>query len=84
MSCFLLDLTVFMCIHIKRQKENESKEISVIIIHNTTLVTLSHDDDYGIINDAALVINGKYIEWVGAYQDCPFLSDENRQINYNI
>jgi imidazolonepropionase len=48
----------------------------VIIIHNTTLVTLSHDDDYGIINDAALVINGKYIEWVGAYQDCPFLSDE--------
>lgn len=49
----------------------------MIIIHNTTLVTLSQDDDYGIINDAALAINGPHIEWVGAYQDCPFLSDEN-------
>jgi imidazolonepropionase len=77
MSGFLLDLTIFMCIHIKRGKEIESKEISVIIIHNATLVTLSHDDDYGIITDAALAINGPFIEWVGAYQDCPFLSDEN-------
>ncbi|MGB1036496.1 MAG: imidazolonepropionase, partial [Candidatus Puniceispirillales bacterium] len=50
-----------------------------MIIHNTTLVTLSQDDDYGIINDAALAINGPHIEWVGTYQDCPFLRDENNK-----
>jgi imidazolonepropionase len=43
------------------------------IIHNATLVTLSDDHDYGIIKDAALVINGDKIEWVGAYRDCPYL-----------
>lgn len=47
------------------------------IIHNATLVTLHSDDDYGIITDAALVISGENIEWVGASQDCPHLNKES-------
>ncbi len=46
------------------------------IIHNATLVTLAADDDYGMIPDAALVIKGRHIEWVGARADCPFLKND--------
>lgn len=52
-----------------------------LVWQEATLVTLSHDNDYGIIRDGAMVIENGIIAWVGKTRDVPLQYHHGKRIS---
>ena len=45
------------------------------LLINARIATLSGDSGYGLLDDAALLVNGSEIEWLGSMAECVDIAD---------